>query len=227
MVPRRAGDAGRQRRHFGTDTTLCSARQRTNDRDRAEILEKTEWADTEARRIGAERGTPCFWLRGIVNADELKKDDKFFNETVPIKIGDLGSTAAQAKASYSDGAGGDNRIPAVARRCGAGAFAFTLKQQGESISFENCAGEAHPVPKRQTVPRAEVKGVEIVASAVGKSYKHKPAGPASDKIYEAPTNHTDAMYVVKGCAQIKNKEKPKIAEGKNADLWDELQPHIR
>ena len=68
-----------------------------------------------------------------------------------------GSTAVQAGASYTDGAGAEQWVPRETARVGAGAAAFTWKhnKKGEVTDFGKVSFTILGVHGPQTVPRAE------------------------------------------------------------------------
>jgi hypothetical protein len=174
-------------------------------------VDKTAWVPKKA---SFEHHQPAvLWQRGILPFDwglgmcRRQPSDVHRFET---SCGD-----ASFQDIYTDGAGppGCEDIPTICTSVGAAAVALNWTQDEQDI--QGCAVSMASVAGGQTVPRAETAAVSLAAQIA------EQHGQQSEwKL------HTDAMYVVKGMAQLQHTPPnltPAVLNGTNGDLWLQVQ----
>ena len=159
------------------------------------------------------------WARGIIPfsmSRGLLPED--FEES---KFREVLSTPAEQHSrvrGFTDGAGGNDRAPGFATKCGAGAACFGVNYDTDKpkvvTQLTNVKLIFSDVPGRQSVPRAETAGLLGLLAAI-------------DPKEELETCTTDAQYVVNGCkntcTQHGTSSKRLWENGANGDLWSRVK----
>ncbi len=184
---------------------LCPTLSQLEDPDG--ILAKTSWT-VDKVRSGAWSHLQCLWTRGIlprsVLGDTGPADDHL--QLQRWSLGPVGEAAAASGAVFSDGSGGERYVPQQIRRAGAGGAAVDFNYDGTSFRAHKVGLVLGEVPGRQTVPRAELTGAELILNE---------AAPGRPALW------SDASYVVSGAA-ASGPRLEALLTGANGDLWGAL-----